>query len=111
MLRRLPVGSDGPGTVRTATWTTTIVYHRRHPRRAGAELVTLARQPRPAREVATPSPTLHATFSDDDLTPHAGHMFAATVHVVAELHLRLLTEAIMTRCPLENSEFVALKFD
>ena len=54
---------------------------------------------------------LHATFSDDDLTPHAGHMFEATVHVVAEIHLRLLPHAVMSRCPLENSEFVALKFD
>ena len=50
-------------------------------------------------------------FSDDDLTPHAGHVFSATVHVVAEIHLRILSQAIMTRCPLENSEFVALKFN
>ena len=53
---------------------------------------------------------LKRTFSDDDLKPHAGHMFSAEVHVVAEIHLRLLTHAIMTRCPLENSEFVALRF-
>ena len=33
--------------------------------------------------------THHATFSDDDLKPHAGHMFSAEVHVVAEIHLRL----------------------
>jgi hypothetical protein len=38
-------------------------------------------------------------------------MFSATVHVVAEIHMRILTHAIMTRCPLENSEFVALKFN
>lgn len=53
---------------------------------------------------------LHATFSDDDLTPHAGHMFSSIVHVVAEIHLRLLPHAIMTRCPLQDSEFVALSF-
>jgi len=38
-------------------------------------------------------------------------MFEATVHVVAEIHLRILSEAIMTRCPIENSDFVALKFN
>jgi predicted DNA-binding protein with PD1-like motif len=76
----------------------------------GSELVTL--QGNLARRKNGAAFThLHATFSDDDLKPHAGHMFTATVHVVAEIHLRVLTHAIMTRCPLENSEFVALKFD
>jgi len=78
--------------------------------KGGSELVTL--QGNLARHESGAAFThLHATFSDDDLKPHAGHMFSATVHVVAEVHLRLLTEAVMTRCPLENSEFVALKFD
>jgi predicted DNA-binding protein with PD1-like motif len=76
----------------------------------GSELVTL--QGNLARRESGEAFThLHATFSDDDLTPHAGHMFSATVHVVAEIHMRILTHAIMSRCPLENSEFVALKFD
>ncbi len=75
----------------------------------GTELVTLQGN-LARRETGEPFTHLHATFSDDDLRPHAGHMFAATVHVVAEIHMRILTHAIMTRCPLENSEFVALKF-
>lgn len=84
-------------------------YHRRTIT-GGSELVTLQGN-LARRENGDAFTHLHATFSDDDLTPHAGHMFEATVHVVVELHLRLLTKAIMTRCPLENSEFVALKFD
>ena len=73
----------------------------------GSELVqgNLAR-----RENGEAFTHLHATFADDDLKPHAGHMFSAVVHVVAEIHLRVLTHAVMTRCPLENSEFVALSF-
>ena len=39
------------------------------------------------------------------------NMFEATVEVVAEIHLRILSKAIMSRCPLENSQFIALKFD
>lgn len=53
---------------------------------------------------------LHATFTDDDTRVHAGHLFEATVEVVAEIHLRILSHAVMTRCPVEGSEFVALRF-
>lgn len=84
------------------------VYHR-VTLNEGTELVTLQGN-LARRKTGEPFTHLHATFSDDDLRPHAGHMFAATVHVVAEIHMRILTHAIMTRCPLENSEFVALKF-
>ena len=85
------------------------VYHRVS-LEGGTELVTL--QGNLARRESGEAFThIHATFSDDDLNPHAGHMFSAVVHVVAEIHLRILSQAIMTRCPLENSEFVALKFN
>ena len=84
------------------------VYHR-VTLSEGTELVTLQGN-LARRENGEAFTHLHATFSDDDLKPHAGHMFSAEVHVVAEIHLRHLTHAIMTRCPLENSEFVALRF-
>ena len=104
--------TSGIGRTRTSTYGYMDDNHRYHrvTLDGGSELVTL--QGNLARRESGEAFThLHATFSDDDLKPHAGHMFSATVHVVAEIHLRLLTEAIMTRCPLENSEFVALKFD
>lgn len=85
------------------------VYHR-VTLEGGTELVTLQGN-LARRETGEAFTHIHATFSDDDLKPHAGHMFSATVHVVAEIHMRILTHAIMTRCPLENSEFVALKFN
>lgn len=53
---------------------------------------------------------IHATFTADDCDVHGGHLFTATVHVVAEIHLRVMSQAIMTRCPLADSEFVALRF-
>lgn len=53
---------------------------------------------------------IHCCWSDDDNNVHAGHMFQATVHVVAEIHLRILSKAIMTRCPLENFELLGLEF-
>ena len=84
------------------------VYHR-VTLDGGTELVTLQGN-LARRENGDAFTHLHATFSDDDLKPHAGHMFSATVHVVAEIHLRILSQAVMTRCPLENSEFVALSF-
>lgn len=76
----------------------------------GSELVTLQGN-LARRENGEAFTHLHATLSDDELRPHAGHLFSAVVHVVAEIHLRLLPKAIMSRCPLENSEFVALSFD
>ena len=84
------------------------VYHR-VTLESGTELVC-SRQPRSPRKRAGVRPP-SSTFSDDNLKPHAGHMFSAIVHVVAEIHLRILSQAIMARCPLENSEFVALKFN
>ena len=53
---------------------------------------------------------IHCCWSDDDNNVHAGHMFQATVHVVAEIHIRILSEAIMTRCPLANYELLGLEF-
>ena len=54
---------------------------------------------------------LHATFTDNDVVVHAGHMFEATVEVVAEIHMRVMSQSIMTRCPMADSEFVALYFE
>ncbi len=53
---------------------------------------------------------IHCCWSDDDNNVHAGHMFQATVHVVAEIHIRILTKAIMTRCPLADFELLGLEF-
>jgi len=53
---------------------------------------------------------IHCCWSDDDNNVHAGHMFQATVHVVAEIHIRILTKPIMTRCPLEKFELLGLEF-
>ena len=53
---------------------------------------------------------IHCCWSDDDNNVHAGHMFQATVHVVAEIHIRILTKAIMTRCPLADFELLGLQF-
>ena len=85
------------------------IYHR-HELNEPSELVTL--QGNLARlENGEAFTHIHATFADDDMNPCAGHMFEATVEVVAEIHLRILSKAIMSRCPLENSQFIALKFD
>ena len=53
---------------------------------------------------------IHCCWSDDDNNVHAGHMFQSTVHVVAEIHIRVMTEAIMTRCPLVDLELLGLQF-
>ena len=75
----------------------------------GAELVTL--QGNLARlEDGTAFTHIHVTWCSDDNVVMAGHLFESTIHVVGEIHMRILSEAIMTRCPLENSEFVALRF-
>ena len=37
-------------------------------------------------------------------------MFKSVVHVVAEVHIRILSEAIMTRCPLPDVELLGLQF-
>ena len=83
-------------------------YHR-YDLSSPSELVSL--QGNLARlEDGTPFTHIHATFTADDCDVHGGHLFEATIHVVAEIHLRVLSQAIMTRCPVENSEFVALRF-
>lgn len=76
---------------------------------SSAELVSL--QGNLARlEDGTAFTHIHATWCSDDNVVMAGHMFESTIHVVGEIHMRVLSEAIMTRCPMENSEFVALRF-
>ena len=83
------------------------VYHRRTIE-GGAELVAL--QGNLARHHDGHAFThLHVVLSDDDLVPAAGHLFEATVHVTAELHLRRMDAALAMRCPLENSQFTALR--
>ena len=42
---------------------------------------------------------IHCCWSDDDNNAHAGHMFQSVVHVVAEIHIRIMAKAVMTRCP------------
>ena len=39
----------------------------------------------------------------------SGHMFEATVFVVAEIHMRVMSKIVMTRCPMVDGEFVELK--
>ena len=85
------------------------VYHRRRYKEA-AELITL--QGNLARlEDGSAFTHLHATWCGDDDKVMAGHMFECTIHVVGEIHMRILSHSIMRRCPLENSEFIALKFE
>lgn len=54
---------------------------------------------------------IHCCWSDDGNDVHAGHMFQATVHVVAEIHIRVMDHASMTRCPLAEFELLGLEFD
>jgi predicted DNA-binding protein with PD1-like motif len=54
---------------------------------------------------------IHCCWSDDANNVHAGHMFQATVHVVAEIHIRVMDHASMTRCPLAEFELLGLEFD
>ena len=53
---------------------------------------------------------IHCCWSDDDNDVHAGHMFQATVQVVAEIHIRVMDHALMTRCPLADLELLGLQF-
>ena len=53
---------------------------------------------------------IHCCWSDDDNDVHAGHMFSSTVAVVAEIHLRIMSQAIMTRCPLADVQLLGLQF-
>ena len=54
---------------------------------------------------------IHCCWSDDDNNVLAGHLFQATVHVVAEIHIRVMDHASMTRCPLAEFELLGLEFD
>ena len=84
------------------------VYQRR-PLEMPSELVSLSGNIARTEE-GKPFTHMHCCWSDDDNNVHAGHMFQATVHVVAEIHLRILTHAIMTRCPLAGFELLGLQF-
>ena len=53
---------------------------------------------------------IHCCWSDDDNNVHAGHMFQSVGHVVAEIHIRIMSDAIMTRCPLADFELLGLQF-
>ena len=84
------------------------VYQRR-PLDSPSELVSLSGNI--ARtENGDPFTHIHCCWSDDDNNVHAGHMFQSTVHVVAEIHLRVMDSAIMTRCPLDELELLGLEF-
>ena len=50
------------------------------------------------------------SWSDDDNNVHAGHMFSATVHVVAEIHIRIMKDVIMSRYPLPDVALLGLRF-
>lgn len=57
---------------------------------------------------------IHIVLSDDEHAVHGGHLFAATVHVTAEIHLRALEKGVqvpMSRCSLPDSEFKPLSFE
>ena len=57
---------------------------------------------------------IHIVLSDDDHMVHGGHLFASTVHVVGEIHLRVLEKNVrvpMTRCSVAGSEFKPLSFE
>ena len=53
---------------------------------------------------------IHCCWSDDDNNVHAGHMFQSVVHVVGEIHIRIMSQAIMTRCPLADVQLLGLQF-
>ena len=50
---------------------------------------------------------LHTLMSDNGHKVHGGHLYHATIHVVGEIHLRVLDSNSMKREP-SNSDFVAL---
>jgi len=52
---------------------------------------------------------LHTIMSDNGHHVHGGHLYHATIHLVGELHLRVMDAESMNREPT-NTEFVALKF-
>ena len=52
---------------------------------------------------------LHTLMSDNGHLVHGGHLYHATIHIVAEIHLRVLNSNAMKR-EKTNTDFVALKF-
>jgi predicted DNA-binding protein with PD1-like motif len=52
---------------------------------------------------------LHTIMSDNGHQVHGGHLYHATIHVVGELHLRVMDAESMNREPTDT-DFVALKF-
>ena len=54
---------------------------------------------------------IHCYWSDDGYNVHAGHMFEATVHVVAEIHIRVMEHASMMRYPIDGVELLRLEFE
>ena len=54
---------------------------------------------------------IHCCWSDDGYNVHAGHMFEATVHVVAEIHIRVMEHASMMRYPIDGMELLRLEFE
>ena len=52
---------------------------------------------------------LHTLMSDNGHLVHGGHLYHATIHVVGEIHLRVLDSNAMKR-EKTNTDFVALKF-
>tara|TARA_Y100000766_G_C18750100_1_gene528040 strand:- start:292 stop:720 length:429 start_codon:yes stop_codon:yes gene_type:complete len=61
-------------------------------------------------EEGNPFTHIHCCWSDNDLNAHAGHMFECVVAVVAEIHIRIMEEIMMTRCPLPDVQLLGLKF-
>ena len=61
-------------------------------------------------EDGNPFTHIHCCWSDNDLNAHAGHMFECVVAVVAEIHIRIMEEIMMTRCPLPDVQLLGLKF-
>ena len=84
------------------------VYQRRH-LQSPSELVSLSGNTARTQD-GKAFTHIHCCWSDDDNNVHAGHMFSSTVHVVGELHIRILSQAIMTRCPLPDVELLGLQF-
>ena len=85
------------------------VYQRRFLNQP-AELVSLSGNI--ARtEQGEPFTHIHCCWSDDENDVHAGHLFESTVHGVAEIHVRVMQDTVMTRSPVAEFELLGLKFE
>ena len=74
-----------------------------------SELVSLSGNIARTQE-GKPFTHIHCCWSDDNNNVHAGHMFNATVHVVAEIHIRIMKDVIMSRHPLPDVALLGLRF-